>query len=167
MTPDLIMPKLIPLSIKTKGKPPIEKFLAWVFSIRNWVVVEDWNFILPDGDKIVIPKNFRFDGASIPKPLWGILSPTGLLLVPGLIHDFGYRYDYIWAYDDNGNVYKKHIGAGQEFWDTLFYHVSNQINGIKEINYMAKLALSLFGGAAWKKNRNSDDDDIFPDAPVL
>lgn len=163
---DIQMPKLIPIPIKTKGKPPIARFIAWVFSIRHWKVVEDWDFTLPNGDKIVIPKGFRFDGASIPRPLWGILSPTGLLLIPGLIHDFGYRHDYIWAYDDSGHVYKKHMGAGQKFWDSLFYRVGNYINEIKEINYMAKIALSLFGEAAWKKNRYLDEPDIFPDASI-
>ena len=78
----------------------------WITSIRKWKLTEDWEFKLPyDEPVIIIPKGFVFDGASIPRPLWGILSPTGLLLIPGLIHDFAYRYDYLWALDSEGRAY--------------------------------------------------------------
>lgn len=94
------MPKLIPIQIKTRDKPFLIRIWRWITSIRKWELSEDWEYKLPEDEPvIVIPKGFVFDGASIPRPLWGLLSPTGLLLVPGLIHDFAYRYDYLWALD--------------------------------------------------------------------
>jgi hypothetical protein len=43
---------------------------------------------LKDGTEIILPADFELDGASIPRIFWGILSPVGLLLIPGLIHDY-------------------------------------------------------------------------------
>ena len=49
--------------------------------------MEDWYFRLPKNKTIIkIPKGFEFDGASIPRPFWWILSPVGLLFIPGLVH---------------------------------------------------------------------------------
>ena len=156
------MPKLTPLPIKTKGKELPEQIRAWITETRKWEVAEKWDFILPNGEIILIPEGFEFDGASIPRPLWWLLSPTGLLLIPGLIHDFGYRYDYILTYDSKGMVCKGHGGAGQEYWDNLFYEVGMEVNDMEEINYLAWLALSLMGKAAWKLNRVRDENEILP-----
>lgn len=160
------MPKMTPIIIKTKNKSLGRQLRAWIGGIRKWEVVEDWDYTLPNGQKIVIPAGFEFDGASIPRPLWAILSPTGLLLIPGLIHDFGYRYDYIWTYDSKGNVFKGDQGEGQDHWDTLFYDVGMAVNDMEEVNFMAWIALSLFGKLAWKSNRCKNENDIFPKARV-
>ena len=45
---------------------------------------KDWNFSL-NGENYVIPKGFVFDGASVPKFLASWLSPTGVLLIGGLV----------------------------------------------------------------------------------
>ena len=58
-------------------------------------MARDFEYTLPDGREIVIPEGFVFDGASVPRLLWGLLSPTGLLLIGGLVHDFGYRFDLL------------------------------------------------------------------------
>lgn len=160
------MPKLSPVRIKTKGKAFFARVWTWVTEIRKWQVVEDWEYELPDQTKIIIPANFIFDGASIPRPLWGILSPTGLLLIPGLIHDFGYRFDYLWILDTDGKVYKAKENVGQEFWDTLFYRVSLEVNDMKIINMLAWLALASLGKYAWKQNRDRNESDVFPDKAI-
>ena len=41
-----------------------------------------------NGNNYVIPAGFKFDGASIPKFLHTFLSPVGVLLMGGLIHDY-------------------------------------------------------------------------------
>ena len=114
------MPQLVPIRIKTKGESLLIRLWRWMTVVRKWQVVEDWEYDLPGGPRVVIPKGFEFDGASIPRPLWFILSPTGLLLIPGLIHDFGYRFDYVWTVDANGYVYKDHVKAGRKHWDAIF-----------------------------------------------
>lgn len=160
------MPKLMPLPIKTKGKHFFARIWVWITRIRTWEVVEDWAYTLSNGTQIVIPKGFVFDGASIPRPLWAILSPTGLLLVPGLIHDFGYRYDYMWTSDTKGNVYKIHEGAGQAFWDQIFFREGERVNGMKMINWLAWLALSTMGWMAWSANRKRIAADLQPTGSI-
>ena len=99
---------------------------------------ENWEYDLPDGRRVLIPKGFVFDGASIPRLLWFFLSPTGLLLIPGLIHDFGYRYDYIWVVGEDGRICKQDQAMGQDYWDEVFYsvgeqgkrHESDQLDGV-------------------------------------
>jgi hypothetical protein len=154
------MPKLSPLPIKTRGKTFFAKVWAWITEVRKWELAENWEYELPDKRIIFIPKRFVFDGASIPRPLWGILSPTGLLLIPGLVHDFGYRFDYIWILDSDDCVYKAHECADQEYWDQLFYEVSINVNEMKTLNILAWGALALMGKFAWNKNRERNEADI-------
>jgi len=91
------MPALKPVPIPTKNqKTVIHKLTAFIFEVRKWELVENWHYTLCDGVELIIPKGFRFDGASIPRPFGAILNPIGLLLIPGLLHDYGYKYDQIW-----------------------------------------------------------------------
>jgi len=157
------MPKLIPLPIKTKGKKCFKRVWAWITEVRSWELAENWEYNF-EGQCIVIPKGFKFDGASIPRPLWGVLSPIGLLLIPGLIHDFGYRYDYLWIKDSNEELgYKKvKIKDGQKKWDAMFYRVGKKVNGMQLINGLAWTALSTMGCFAWRANRKRNEDEVFP-----
>jgi hypothetical protein len=161
------MPKLIPVPIETKNKSIIIRIWRWITAIRKWELTEDWECVLPgDEPKIVIPKGFVFDGASIPRPLWGLLSPTGLLLIPGLVHDFGYRYDYLWALDSEGHVYKYKEKSGQWVWDSMFRKVGLEVNGMALIDTLAWLALALLGWRAWRSNRKRNAPEIFPDKTI-
>lgn len=96
--------------------------------MRNWELAKAWKYKMNNGTTIVIPAKFVFDGASIPKPLWGILSHAGLLLIPGLIHDYAYRHDQLWKLDENGNVVEHLKGAGRKVWDDLFEEIGNEVN---------------------------------------
>ena len=156
------MPILRPLPIATKHELPWTRVWNWVTTVRKWEVVYDWVYKLPAGPRVVIPSPFVFDGASIPRPLWGILSPTGLLLVPGLIHDYGYRYDYLWAVDDKGQFYKYEEGAGRRTWDKIFYQVGEEVNGMSLLDGMAWGSLGLAGWMAWNSNRKLNAREIFP-----
>ena len=92
------MPNLRPLPIPTKNKSYLGRVLAWIFNIRRWELTRNWYFQFKDDDgddlRIVLHQGFIFDGASIPRPLWALLSPVGLLLLPGLLLDYGYKYVY-------------------------------------------------------------------------
>lgn len=159
----MVMPILEPIPIKTRGKSFLKKVWIWITSVRKWKLVENWEYEL-NGEKIVIPKDFIFDGASVPRILWGVLSPTGLLLIQGLIHDFGYRYDYLWKVDPeatNGYI-KAYKNSGQKYWDKLFYKVGRDVNDMNIINYLAWTVLSTFGGFAWSANRKRNEKDINP-----
>lgn len=157
------MPILRPCPIDTKGCALPKRLWRWVTTVRQWEVMENWEYSLPNGGpRIIIPKGFLFDGASIPRPLWGVLSPTGLLLIPGLIHDFGYRYDYLWAREVDGTLYKYGKGRGQHFWDTIFKDVGKAVNGMVIIDSMGWATLSVAGWWAWRSNRKKDSPELLP-----
>ncbi|MCH7962965.1 MAG: DUF1353 domain-containing protein [Bacteroidetes bacterium] len=152
----LELPKLRPIPIRTKNVPPIIALWRWITSIRNWEVLEDWSYVLPDDTKIYIPEGFVFDGASIPRIFWAILSPVGLLLTPGLVHDYAYQHDKLLSLDSEGNrtIYKNKAGRG--YWDRLFRDVAIEVNGFKIINNIAWIALVLFGWIDWNVKRRDE-----------
>ena len=150
----LRMPIVKPLPIQTKGVAYPTALWRWIRTIRRWKLIEDWEHRLPDQTRIVIPKGFQFDGASIPRIFWGILAPTGLLLIPGLVHDFAYRYDCLLRHPRNGGPLEEYKrGAGRRYWDDLFRDVAISVNGFKIINRVAWLALRVGGWSAWGKRR--------------
>ena len=62
----------------------------------------------------VIEKGFEFDGASVPKFLAMWLSPTGVLLMGGLVHDYGYNCGEL-TIADNGEAVKRNQRNGFNF----------------------------------------------------
>lgn len=161
------MPVLLPVPIETKGRAVLIRIWKWITSIRNWKLYENWDYQLPDKTRIIIPQGFQFDGASIPRPLWAILSPVGLLLIQGLVHDFGYRYDYLWAVNEDGELYKYKEKAGRLYWDRVFREVGVAVNGMAVIDAAAWLMLILFGFGPWRKNRKRNAEEMKPEIDPL
>ena len=142
------MPHMKPIPIPTKGKGFWGGIKIWLFVTRKWVIVKDYHYII-NGEKLVIPTGFIFDGASVPKFLHAWLSPMGVLLVGGLIHDYGYKYQTLLC---KGK--KKSIGTKtQKELDIIFRDVNIIQNGFRLINYLAYYGLKLGGFAAWNKHR--------------
>ncbi len=157
------MPKLKPIQIQTKNqKTLIHKLVVFIIEVRKWEVTENWHYKLNDGTELVIPEGFQFDGASIPRPFWAILSPIGLLLIPGLLHDYGYKYDQIWQLDPDNGVLAYKQGAGKPFWDNLFKQVGQEVNGFFLINVIAWLAVLIGGDGAWNEYR---EEGLIADKP--
>ena len=99
----MILPKIQPIAIPTKGLSYWKRVWVWWTCVRKWQLIEDWYFYIPDTPyKFIIPKGFVFDGASIPRFLWVLLAPTGILFIPALVHDFAYQYNYL-LYQDDGS----------------------------------------------------------------
>ena len=141
------MPVLKPIPIPTKGVGIFTRIWRWFTWVRKWEVVED--FIFQFKDLIfLIPKGFIFDGASIPRIFWAFLSPTGLLLIPGLIHDYAYRHDFLWVLCPGQTKYRE--GAGKDFWDKLFMEIGEAVNGVHFANWVAWVALKVGGWTAWR-----------------
>lgn len=146
------MPRLRPIPIPAKNqKHWFLRVLVWIFDIREWELMEDWHYQLHDDVLIVVPEGFTFDGASIPRPLWAVLSPVGLLMIPGLIHDFAYRKDMLLQIDADGEKIPYKEGSGRDFWDELFFKVSIEVNGLPVLSLIAWFALFIGGGAAWNR----------------
>ena len=123
-------PHLKPIRIPTKGK-----------------VVKDFHYSF-SGQNFVIPKGFKFDGASVPKFLAQFLSPVGVLLIGGLIHDYGYKYETLLK-KGGTDIGKK----SQKWMDKVFRDINIEINGFYFLNYLAYWALRLGGWVAWNKHR--------------
>lgn len=157
------MPKLSPLPTQIKDKHPYLRFYTWITFRRRWEVLEDWKLQLPHGQPcIVIPQGFLFDGVSVPKPLHWFLSPTGVLFIPGLVHDFAYRYGYLWACDEEGNVYKYQEGSSRYFWDSTFKALGLELNEMYVLNTFSHLILFTFGWISWKENRKKPFHELKP-----
>lgn len=157
------MPLIRPIRIPTKYEFPWVQLWRWLTLVREFEIGKDWYFRLPNNVLIVIPMSFVFDGASIPKWFWMLLSPVGLFFIQGLIHDFAYRYDYLWAVKTNGEYYRYQKGAGRKHWDKLFYRVGFEVNGIPVLNAIGWLVLTPFGFMAWNSNRERNEPEIYPD----
>ena len=156
------MPILLPLPIPTKNRPFLMRLLVWLFDIRKWRLKKNWHFLRENGDEIVLPIDFEFDGASIPRIFWAILSPVGLLLIPGLIHDYGYRYNQLWFINASGQIAPYMKDAGRKAWDDLFREVGIQVNGFAIIDFIAWVGVRLGGIFAWRKHRQDYETPIPP-----
>ena len=143
-------PHMKPIPIATKGKGFWGALILWMFGSRHWEVVKDFNYSLMSKNYI-IPKGFKFYGASVPKFLAQFLSPVGVLLIGGLIHDYGYKYETLLLKN------KKTIGIKTQKWmDETFRDINIEVNGFYFLNYLAYWALRLGGFVAWNKHRKTN-----------
>lgn len=145
------MPTLKPVRIPTKDKGFFSAIWMWIMGRRTWEVVKDFKFEL-SGNKYVIPKGFIFDGASIPKYFAMWLSPVGVLLIGGLVHDYLYRYALLLRQDKktaSGDFHQKDC-------DKIFRDINIEINGFFVLNYVAYFALRLGGWLAWNGLRKKN-----------
>ncbi|NOY61902.1 MAG: DUF1353 domain-containing protein, partial [Gammaproteobacteria bacterium] len=157
------MPKMQPLPIPTKNQEGnLRKAMAGLFEVRQWKLESNWEYKISEETTIVIPKGFIFDGASIPRPLWSLLNPIGLLLIPGLIHDYGYKYDMIWKRGENGEIEPCYEGAGKEHWDKWFREVGDEVNGFAPVNTIAWWGVRLGGRGPWKTHRSNNIEAVKP-----
>ena len=141
------MPVLQPIPIDTKDKGFWKGILMWILGTRKWEVAEDFHFELEDTN-FMIPAGFEFDGASVPKFLATFLSPVGVLLMGGLVHDYGYKYATLLKNDGTTIGYKN-----QAYMDRLFRDICIEVNGFKFLNYLAYWTLRLAGFVAWNGHK--------------
>jgi hypothetical protein len=94
------------------------------------------------GEIIVVPKYFSYDGASIPSIGWqAIYTPFDpIVMVPALVHDW---------------VYSNHQLVDRGLADTLLKRLLKN-NGVPQYKVVTiHRAVNFFGGAAWE---NTPDD---------
>ena len=142
------MPHMKPIAIPTAGKGFWGAIWLWLMGTRQWEIAKDFHYSI-NGEDFVIPKGFQFDGASIPKFLHTWLSPVGVLLMGGLIHDYGYKYATLLKKDK-----KTTIGIKDQKWmDQTFRDINIEQNGFHLLNKLAYWALRLGGFVAWNGHR--------------
>lgn len=144
----LIMPKVQALAINTKGLPFLKRMWGWLGAKRKWVILEDF-FIEYKDEVIKIPKGFVTDFASIPRIATPLLSPTGVMLIPALPHDFFYQYGCL-LNEDNKRIFEY---MPRKWGDKMFRDIGKEVNGMVTPNVISYVALDLFGWIAWNKYR--------------
>ena len=142
------MPKLLPYAIKTQQFSFVSKLWRLLVRKRQWQLIEDWHYTLPNQRVIIIPKGFDFDGSSYPAIVWLFYSPTGLLLIPVILHDFCFQYNYLWALQDD-RVFKFKQGNGFFKWSALIRNVGIERNELLLIDYFTWLMCIVFGWVNW------------------
>jgi len=147
------MPTMEPLPIPTKDKGFWGAIWVWLMVTRTWKITKDFNYNI-NGIDYIIPKGFVFDGASVPKFFRSWLSPMGVLLIGGLIHDFLYGYQVMLL---KGKKQCSSVMTQKES-DKLFRDINIEVNGFRAINYLAYYALRLGGVIAWKAHRKASKD---------
>jgi hypothetical protein len=140
-----------PIRIPTDGRGFWSSIWHWIMDVRHWEITKDWHFEV-NGKQYVIPKGFVFDGASVPKFLGAWLSPVGILLMGGLVHDYIYKYEVLL---EKG---KKKVSDRftQKQADQLFRDINIEQNGIHVLNWAAYLALRAGGFIAWNGHRKAN-----------
>lgn len=60
----------------------------------NFELVQDFEYYITDknGEKIVVPKGFITDFASVPRIFWNVIPPIGKYSKAAIVHD--YMYDF-------------------------------------------------------------------------
>ena len=142
------MPHMKPIRIPTDGRGFWKAIWCWFWEVRQWEIAKDWHFQVGD-EKYVIPAGFQFDGASVPKFLASWLSPVGILLAGGLIHDYVYKYTVLLK----KNKKDTSEPMNQKQADQLFRDINIEQNGIHVLNWAAYLALRAGGFVAWNGHR--------------
>jgi len=149
-------PLMQPIRIPTKGKGFWSAIWLWLMTVRTWTVAKDFHYKLR-GVEYVIPKGFTFDGASVPKFLASFLSPVGVLLIGGLIHDYAYKYAALKPKNDKDAL----LIVNQKEADIIFRDINIEVNGFHFLNYLAYWALRIGGFVAWNghRKRNAKIED--------
>ena len=148
------MPKMQPVPIATASKGFWGGILMWLLTVRKWQICEDFHYSLGEVDYI-IPNGFIFDGASVPKFLATFLSPVGVLLMGGLVHDYGYKHATLKKKDGTT------IGPqDQKYMDTILRDVCIEVNGFKVLKYLAFWTLRLAGFVAWNGHKKRGTHEI-------
>ena len=145
-------PTMRPIPIKTKGKGFFTMIKMWLLGVRHWEIANDFDYEV-NGEKFVIPAGFKFDGASIPKFLHPFLSPVGVLLIGGLVHDYAYKYETLLKKnrkDTMGVITQKKA-------DEIFRDICIEVNGFYTMNYLAYWSLRLGGFVAWNGHRKRNN----------
>lgn len=140
------MPHMRPIPIPTKSKGFWGAVWCWLNTTRRWELTKAYTFKVNE-KSYTIPKGYVFDGASIPKPLRILFSPTGILLTGALIHDHLYEYNEL----PTTSVVAESVTFTRKEADQLFRDISIEVNGFVVVNYLAYYAVRIGGVFNWVK----------------
>lgn len=164
---EIPMPRIEALPIHTKGKKWYQRMKMWLTVRREFKIIEDYYIFVPYINAwVLIPANFIFDGASIPKILHGIFNPVGILFIQSLLHDCLYRFgNLVIIKNEERQIHeylcRKGTFVTRKFSDVLFLKQGEFVNGTAILNKIAYRVLRVCGGVSFKPReiRNVDWDE--------
>jgi len=161
---DLHFPVVQALPTKIQ-KNFFKRLFGFVTYRRSWKVREDYCLWVPSLSAwIFLPNQFVFDGASVPKLLGGLFSPTGMLLLGAAPHDFGYRYKGLFHVDHMGCL--KFVPYTKKQLDKIFKHLCSYESGMTKASSVATFTLGIAGFTGWNQNRK-ENRELTCDFPEL
>lgn len=115
--------------------PPLVSYLA---QERVWVLQQPYKISSMEHElQTEIPQFFCFDGASVPRIFWSVMSPFDLSILAPMLHD--------WIYSKAGPDVRR-VTA-----DKVFKEVMRREGVPAWRRQMAYLAVRMFGKSSWKK----------------
>jgi len=103
----------------------------------EWVVTDPLIGLRNNGDKIIAPRGFITDLASIPSPFRGVFNVNGLLRAPAVLHD--------WLYCS-----QRYSRAES---DRIFLEAMESRGVGRATRYAAYAAVRAFGWVYWSKRK--------------
>ena len=157
MTPRIKMPALRRLPIDPDR--PLRHRLLWWREPVVYEVAEQWDYRRPGcyGVMTRVYAGFRTDLASTPALAWLFgYRPDGLMLIPGLLHDWYYRHgsvERVVAVESWRGRWSAPAGDGTRAWgDRLFRQTAREMGCPPLAAWAAWAALRLFGWWSWRAN---------------
>ncbi|MDD3620701.1 MAG: DUF1353 domain-containing protein [Desulfobulbaceae bacterium] len=147
------MPKYEPVPIPTRGLPGYKQFLVMITTTRKIRLTADyiiWVECL--GQYVLIPAGFACDLASVPRLFWPLIPPDGIFMIPGIVHDFLYRFDCL--LDEERQVTQ--LDKGRHHADWIFRELSVQVNDMPITGYLGHLFLASGSVFSWMKHRRNN-----------
>lgn len=147
-----------------RDKNFFKRIISFVTYRRKFQIMKDYCLWVPSiATWIFIPKGFIFDGASVPKILNNIYSPTGMLLLGAAPHDLGYRYKGLLQIDYKGYIF--FVSYTKKELDEIFNSLCAYESEMKVASNIATFTLSIAGYLGWAENRRNNCilQDDFPE----
>lgn len=94
-----------------------------------WVLLEDIELKLSNGDIALLPKGFSTDFASVPERLWGLFPPYGHDILAFIIHD------YLWNIGGYLTPNKEFINVSNRFTDNEMMWQQKKV-GVSPFRYI-------------------------------
>jgi hypothetical protein len=136
--------RAVPSSKAHESDSWFKRIIDFALYRRDWEVMEDyvlWSEYFHS--YLFIPKGFIYDGASIPKVLNSIYSPTGILFLGAGPHDLGYRYEGILFINVLGSVVFRKCFRSE--LDEMFNQLCASESHMKSASRLATVILGVCG----------------------
>lgn len=145
------MPPIVPV--------PFAPGLSYWQKKRLYRFDRDWAYDGPDGVRYRIHKGFETDFASVGRLLWWAIPRDGDLLIAAVVHDFGYRFNYlVVSTPPEHQASTWAVPGGRAGYDRLFYQLARHVSGNRALAAVAYSGVRAFGWLAWKRHRNLEKD---------